>query len=220
MNMTGSAGNDILFGNNLDNTLHGNGGNDTLYASKGADTLDGGEGSETVSYEMSDAAVTINLLSRKALGGHAEGDSLTNIENITGSAFDDELTGDSGNNILIGGDGNDLLRGNDGNNVLHGGDGRDTFHFSKISFFDIIKDFTDDDKMQFYKFKAEEVRIASGHGHNIKEGNYGDSAVEDAIIYDTKGTADLLDDLALVVLSDYNADDLTMNESGNYLVIV
>ena len=73
--------------------------------------------------------------------------------------------------------------------------------------------------MHFYKFKTEDVRIASGHGHDIKEGDYGDSAIEDTIIYDTKGTSDLSDDIAFLILSDYDADDLTMYESGSLLIV-
>jgi len=127
------------------------------------------------------------------------------------------------NNVLLGGEGADRIYGGGGNNVLHGGDGRDIFGYSidTIGGLDIIEDFiAGDDKMHFYKFKTEDVRIASGHGHDIKEGDYGDSAIEDAVIYNTRGTSDLSDDIAFLILSDYDADDLTMNESGSYLCIV
>ena len=36
-------------------------------------------------------------------------DTLTNIENLTGSAFDDTLAGNAGDNILDGGDGTDTV---------------------------------------------------------------------------------------------------------------
>ena len=36
-------------------------------------------------------------------GGDAQGDTLTNIENLTGSNFDDTLEGNAGNNKLVGG---------------------------------------------------------------------------------------------------------------------
>ena len=36
-------------------------------------------------------------------GGDAEGDTLANIENLTGSNFDDTLEGNGGNNVLAGG---------------------------------------------------------------------------------------------------------------------
>ena len=60
------------------------GGNDTLIG--GADTLDGGDGTDTASYEGSSAAVTVSLVAGATnTGGDAEGDTLSNIENLTGS---------------------------------------------------------------------------------------------------------------------------------------
>ena len=50
-------------------------------------------------------------------------DTLTSIENLTGSAFDDTLTGDADANVLSGRDGDDTLNGGAGNDTLDGGDG-------------------------------------------------------------------------------------------------
>ena len=52
-------------------------------------------------------------------------DTLSNIENLTGSNYADTLTGDSGNNTLSGGSGDDTLTGSGGNDTLLGGDGTD-----------------------------------------------------------------------------------------------
>ncbi len=49
-------------------------------------------------------------------------DTLTGIENMEGSEFDDTLIGDAGVNILFGGDGADMLTGGDGNDVFVYGD--------------------------------------------------------------------------------------------------
>ena len=43
------------------------------------------------------------------IGGDAEGDRLFNIENLTGSNFDDTLEGNAGNNLLVGGLGIDTV---------------------------------------------------------------------------------------------------------------
>ena len=43
------------------------------------------------------------------IGGDAEGDSLINIENLTGSNSDDTLEGNAGNNLLVGGLGIDTV---------------------------------------------------------------------------------------------------------------
>ena len=96
-------------GNALNNTITGNSGNNTLIGLGGADTLDGGAGNDTASYAASPAGVTVSLATGQASGGDAAGDILLNVENLTGSAFNDTLEGDSGNNVLAGGAGIDTV---------------------------------------------------------------------------------------------------------------
>ena len=145
-NVTGSAHNDALTGDNHsnvlrgghgDDVLHGKAGGDVLDGGGGADALNGGDGDDTADYSASAAAVSINLVAGTGSGGNAQGDTLTGIENLTGSDHDDTLTGNASGNVLWGGagadtlnggDGNDILRGNDGNDILRGNDGDDTVH--------------------------------------------------------------------------------------------
>ncbi|MES0885398.1 M10 family metallopeptidase C-terminal domain-containing protein [Roseibium sp. SCP14] len=122
----GGSGNDTIIGNDVDNTLEGGDGNDILAGLAGADSLNGGAGEDWVHYDASDAAVTVNLSDASAeTGGHAQGDLLSSIENVLGSAFADTITGDSGTNILNGHDGDDTIYGEDGNDTLLGGAGAD-----------------------------------------------------------------------------------------------
>jgi Ca2+-binding RTX toxin-like protein len=100
-----------------DDVLHGNGGNDTLDGGAGNDTLIGGAGSDTASYASSVAGVTVNLGAGTASGGDAAGDTLSEIENLIGSAQADTLTGDGGDNVLEGGGGGDTLNGGLGNDT-------------------------------------------------------------------------------------------------------
>ncbi|WP_282187867.1 calcium-binding protein, partial [Azospirillum sp. TSO22-1] len=93
--------------------------------SAGADTINGGGGTDTVSYADSDAAVSVDLETGIGRGGHAEGDRLSGIENLTGSRFDDALTGNAAANVLDGGAGNDTLSGGAGDDRLVGGAGAD-----------------------------------------------------------------------------------------------
>jgi Ca2+-binding RTX toxin-like protein len=111
-------------------TLNGGGDNDVLIGGGGGDTLDGGNGLDTIDYSASASAVTINLEAGTASGGDAQGDTLLNIENITGSVHHDTLTGDSLANILNGGDGDDSLRGGAGADALDGGTGTDTASYT------------------------------------------------------------------------------------------
>ena len=56
--------------------------------------------------------------------GGAGTDTLINIENLTGSAFNDTLTGDADANVISGLAGNDTLNGGAGDDTLDGGAGR------------------------------------------------------------------------------------------------
>ena len=124
--MLGGAGKDTLFGGSASDALSGNAGDDVLIGGGGGDALDGGDGTDTASYAGSSSGVTINLATGTGAGGDAVGDTLTSIENLTGSALADALAGDGGNNILLGLDGNDTLGGGDGVDRLEGGDGNDS----------------------------------------------------------------------------------------------
>ncbi|MGV3633835.1 MAG: beta strand repeat-containing protein [Pseudorhodoplanes sp.] len=122
-NLIGSDFNDTLTGNTLDNVLEGG---------AGADKLDGGTGIDTASYANAAAGVTANLANAKLNTGEAAGDTYKNLENLTGSDFDDTLVGSTGVNVIDGGAGNDALTGNAGLDTLTGGLGADTFIFNAV----------------------------------------------------------------------------------------
>jgi len=132
-NLSGSAYDDTLTGDDGANTLWGGAGNDLLQGKGGADSIDGGTGTDTATYAASAQAVTVDLTTNANYGGDAEGDVLTNVENLTGSAFNDTLTGNAGVNVLTGGAGDDLLRGGAGADTLIGGSGNDTASYTGSS---------------------------------------------------------------------------------------
>ena len=169
----GGMGDDTLRGEMGDDALKGEDGSDTLAGGPGADKLfggsvdpdtgkpttdDGDTKGDTADYSMSDAGVRIKLTpfdhdenretpdQSAGEGGHAEGDELYDIENVTGSAHSDMLEGDDNDNVLMGmggnewdnlatprvvegglfgGEGNDTLSGGDGMDLLEGEEGRD-----------------------------------------------------------------------------------------------
>ncbi|WP_343713139.1 calcium-binding protein [Inquilinus sp.] len=120
------SGNDRAFGSTMDDVLKGYGGDDSLRGGLGHDTLDGGDGSDYANYQLSNAAVTVDLLAGTNSGGHAEGDTLISIENLYGSSHDDVLTGNNVRNIIVGELGNDTIAGNGGDDFLVGDVGNDT----------------------------------------------------------------------------------------------
>jgi Ca2+-binding RTX toxin-like protein len=132
-NVTGTFVDDSLTGNAAVNVLQGSSGNDVLRGEAGADTLSGGAGVDTASYSTSLAGVTVNLATGLTSGGDAQGDSLTAIENVAGSVYDDVLNGDGGANGLQGLLGNDVLRGGAGADTFDGGLGIDTVSYFESS---------------------------------------------------------------------------------------
>jgi Ca2+-binding RTX toxin-like protein len=100
---------------------------DTIVGSVDANVLNGGAGvSDTVSYTHSNALVIVNLATGAVSGGHAEGDTISNFERVTGSDFGDTLRGSDIANLLTGGDGEDSLFGEAGSDTIIGGVGGDT----------------------------------------------------------------------------------------------
>src|SRR5262245_45202230 len=124
-NIYGTVADDTFFGTSGNDEIKGMGGNDTLTGGAGADRLDGGGGIDAASYYDSSEHVYVSLISGHGWYGTAEGDTLSNIENVYGSIYADELVGNDVDNFLIGGGGHDVLSGGGGNDHLYGGDGND-----------------------------------------------------------------------------------------------
>lgn len=130
--------------------------NDNVFAGgAGADTINGGDGIDFISYATSNAAVNVNLaLTTAQSGGHAAGDLLFNIENLTGSNYNDTLLGSSIANIIAGGTGKDTITG---------GAGADVFKYSAVTdsgatsgVRDIITDFVEGtDKIDLGDFAGD-----------------------------------------------------------------
>ena len=108
------------------NTVDGGEGDDYIIAGAGNDVIDGGAGSDTVSYAESNAGIVLDFSTGTITGGYGEGDTLTNVENVVGTNFADQITGDTDNNYIEGGAGDDTLQGSEGDDTLLGGAGDDT----------------------------------------------------------------------------------------------
>jgi VCBS repeat-containing protein len=106
-----------------DNVITGGAGNDVLIGRGGNDVLIGGDGVDTASYASAAGPVDVRLnLGRAIRDGDGASDTLSGIENVIGSDFDDLLIGDAGDNVLSGGKGRDTLLGMEGNDTLIGGE--------------------------------------------------------------------------------------------------
>jgi serralysin len=123
----GGGGNDYIdsgrYDSGYDNDqAYGQDGNDTIVGSNGNTYIDGGSGVDQVTYRWTNNAVSVDLSAN--VGKHGSystyygtwqfADTLLNIENVTGSAYNDTIIGNGGNNTICGGAGNDVLNGGAG----------------------------------------------------------------------------------------------------------
>ncbi len=142
----GGAGNDTMGGDGNANSLFGGNGNDSFIGSLGSDTLDGGNGTDTADYSalalsgyyetVSGTGYNLTITKYDKNGATVSGDTLTNIEYITGLAFapanstvgfNANLQGLAGNFAVIGTSYADTLIGGTGNDTFQGGAGNDSF---------------------------------------------------------------------------------------------
>ena len=101
-NITGTAGNDTIIGDELNNTLRGGAGNDTLGGGDGNDYLDGGSGNNTVTYAYSSSSVEVDFKIGLGYVSAGDKDTLVNIQNAIGGSSGDIFkmaTGDIANTI-------------------------------------------------------------------------------------------------------------------------
>ncbi len=177
----GGWGNDTLNGGAGLDLLAGGEGDDTLTGGAGADRLVGGGGRDTASYAGAASAVVIRLTARSGIGSDAAGDTVSGIENVTGSAFNDKLGGDGAVNVLIGGAGNDQINGRAGADTMIGGAGRDEYWIDTAD--DKIMEDTGGGNdtayvsVNFYTMAANLERVELTGSAYYATGNDGDNAL-------------------------------------------
>jgi Ca2+-binding RTX toxin-like protein len=202
--LSGLSGNDTLKGGGGADTLYGDSGNDTLKGGGGADQLNGGSGVDTASYYDSGAGVFVWLGGDVASGGDAEGDELNQIENLTGSAYADDLWGSDGVNVLSGNGGADSLKGFGGNDTLNGGDGHDDlFGMDGV---DTLNGGNGDDMLDG---GASNDTMNGGQGNDEY---YVDNAGDDVNEVAGQGADTVYSNISDYVLAD-NVETLSLNES-------
>ena len=120
----GLGGRDRMRGLGGDDIICGRDGNDELIGGGGDDTLDGGRGTDFVWARGVPNAIDVNL-GTGVMTGHGT-DTLTSVEAVEGTHYDDTIVGDAGPNVLRGGDGADVIEGGDGADEIWGQGGVDT----------------------------------------------------------------------------------------------
>ncbi len=214
----GGIGNDTIIDFGGNDSSFGGDGNDTIFGSAGADRIAGDAGIDRVDYSGSAAAV--NITATAGLGGDAQGDILSDVEQAVGSAFNDTISGfstvfgGSGNDNISGTVGADSLDAGSGNDTVLGGGGADTIQGGAGN--DTITGGAGADTLLG---EADRDQFQGGSGAQLAE-NYGDSA-------DGGETGDDFDQLVFgnksavrVIRDPGNAENGTVNfldQNGNVI---
>jgi Ca2+-binding RTX toxin-like protein len=166
---------DRLRGSSHNDTLTGNG-HSILEGGDGDDQLIGQAGqNDTASYQHATSGVTVSLnvaIAQNTIGAGL--DTLTNISNLFGSQFSDNLTGNANANVLDGGFGGDSVH-----DTLTGLGGADTFvfnsgHVTITDFSEAQLDVVDISHANFGQgFSVEQLNalLAASTGDSIDFGN-------------------------------------------------
>ncbi|MFH1746454.1 MAG: Ig-like domain-containing protein, partial [Planctomycetota bacterium] len=200
----------IIIAGTGDETLTGTDNDDTMRGGEGNDVIDGGAGTDTVDYGDADSAVSVNLNSGQASGGDGS-DSLIDIENVTGSDYNDTIRGDAGANVIDGGAGNDSVYGGDGADVIDGGAGNDSLRGEAGD--DVISGGEGNDSL--YGGTGDDV-LDGGAGSDYANYYYSDTAV-DVNLADGTATGEGTDTLSNIenVTGSQHDDTLTGDDNGN-----
>jgi Ca2+-binding RTX toxin-like protein len=156
---SGGDGTDDLDG--IENVI-GSSFDDTISGDAGDNELEGGDGVDMVSYQLSSAAVIVDLNSGVATGDGT--DLLSGFESVKGTTKADTIYGDGGKNKLQGASGNDTVNGRGGADTIGGSDGNDTLRGSDGK--DEIKGGQGDDF------------LSGGDGKDVCKGGPGDDTIK------------------------------------------
>ena len=180
--LMGGMDGDYLNGLRGDDTLEGGDGDDRLIGGPGADVLVGGDGMDTADYIRSNTGVYVDIGSLFNVddddkppihSGYAEGDQITEVENIFGSKFGDILRGNHQANWLFGWRGDDILSGRDGGDHLRGESGADLVYGGPGN--DMVFGDTGNDALHG---NSGTDMVWGGKGEDILYGGVGDDTLE------------------------------------------
>ena len=197
----GNEGGDSLTGGTDDDLVYGQGGDDVYVfagAGLGNDHLvDNGDNGQSpndahdrLDFSGFDAPVRVDLGPFSLFtvnGDRFNGDinlklklsSTTAFEDVTGTAFDDQLFGNTRNNTILGGDGVDSIFGRDGDDLLLGGAGGDFIYGNAGS--DLIDGGAGDDLIfgdSSDSSSGSRDFILGGEGDDTVRGGLGDDLID------------------------------------------
>lgn len=188
-------GSDTVFDGAGDDIVEGGAGRDYFFAGDGADAYDGGsDNKDELWYTTSLSGLTIDLGDASNSTGIAAGDTVTNVERVRGTDYDDVIIAGSGVTNIKGLSGNDLLIDSDAatKEYFTGGAGADTFRFvsgdgqeDRIYDFSVAEDMID---LSLWGVTSlDDLTISAGGSETYLIIEYGDERIR----VDDYGSADI-----------------------------
>lgn len=191
----GSSGANFIYAGSGD-IVNARGGDDEIVLAGATAVVDGGDGVDSLEFtsfrftdpdangvpdqEEAVSGVVVNLLTNRILDdGFGDGGFIYNVENVTGSNFDDIILGNAGNNVLVGLDGFDQLRANGGNDTLDGGAGDDLLRTGSGA--DTFIGGDGFDRVSFYNLDATQAVIADLSSQTIANDGFGNAETMSSI---------------------------------------
>ena len=165
-----------------------------LRGGMGNDTIDGGGGVlDVVDYRNSEAGVTVDLFAGTASDGFGGTDTLSNLEGVRGSEFNDTITGSIGADRISGQSGDDVINGGAGNDIIYGDDKGSQADLFDGAFGESVS------------FDSGNDTIDGGTGADVMYGGLGNDTyyVDDAGDVVTEGAAEGSADHVLTSLANY-----------------
>ncbi len=191
----GSSGANFIFAGTGD-TVDARGGDDDVLLAGATASLDGGDGIDSLEFSafrftdpdlngipnQEDAlgGVFVSLIAGRIYDdGFGDGGLIFNVENVTGTDFDDLLFGDAQNNVLIGLGGDDQIRANGGADTLDGGDGDDLLRTGSGT--DTLLGGGGFDRVSFYNLNATQGVVANLSTQTIANDGFGNAETMSSI---------------------------------------
>lgn len=136
--IVGTSFDDTIINNEFTQVVDGGNGNDTYEFSPASDYTQSiqvveaaNQGIDTVDYSNIPSGIVLNLT------------RFSDVENLIGTAFDDQLIGNAQDNQIFGGDGDDYIEGRGGIDDLQGQDGTDSYFIApgeELGVTDVVTD--------------------------------------------------------------------------------
>jgi Ca2+-binding RTX toxin-like protein len=100
--------------------------NDVLKSTSANEAIVGGAGVDKLVFEEGTRGVSVNLKKGTIVDSFGKRDTVSGVEIVIGTSFNDVMVGSDGADVFAGGAGDDRLSGGLGDDEIYGGEGNDT----------------------------------------------------------------------------------------------